>query len=143
MGDAMRQRIGELWIGLGVLHLVLITVMGWDEFRGMLGDGYLNAGVADPEREAFFWLLYLGVPFLIVGVVTRWAQRRLGTVPESMGWISLSCFLLGALAVPASGFWLGIALAGYGIVVARTTGTTSPEPAPEPDPSPPLTEPAR
>ncbi|NLT53128.1 MAG: hypothetical protein GXX79_00870 [Actinomycetales bacterium] len=123
----MRRRIGELWIGLGVLHLLLIMVMGWSEFRDLLGDGYVNAGETDAERQAFFWLLYLGVPFIIVGVVTRWAQRRLGTVPESMGWVSLVCFLLGALAVPASGFWLGLVLAGYGIVVARTGGAGTPE----------------
>jgi len=64
-------------------------------------------------------LLILGVQFMLIGVVTRWVQRRTRTVPESMGWVALIVSLLGVLAVPASGFWLAAALTGYGIVVSR------------------------
>lgn len=115
----MRRRIGELWIGLGVLHFLIILLLDWNLIGEIVGDGYVNAVGSDEGRNAAFWLFFLGAPFIIMGVTLRWAVQRVGTIPESMGWTALIFFLLGALAVPTSGFWLGVALAAYGIVVAR------------------------
>lgn len=114
----MRRRIGEMWIALGILHFPIIVALGWSTIGDIVGDGYVNA-INDNERAAVFWLFYLGAPFLIIGVLARWAQKRVGTLPESMGWVALVAFGVGVLAVPTSGFWLGLVLAGYSIAVSR------------------------
>ena len=91
----------------------------WGVLGDIMRDGFIGAVSEDAERTAVFVLLILGVQFMLIGVVTRWVQRRTRTVPESMGWVALIVSLLGVLAVPASGFWLAAALTGYGIVVSR------------------------
>lgn len=123
----MRHRIGELWIGLGAFHLVLIGVLGAGELGEIVGAGVLNglgdslsdlAG-SDPARAAVFWLFYLGVPMVLTGMVVRWAQRRGGAVPESFGWATVLSAVVGWVVVPVSGFPLLLALGGYTVAVAR------------------------
>lgn len=116
----MRQRIGELWIGLGVFHLVLIGVLGHKELGGIVSAGVVDGISGSTVREAVFWLFYLGVPFILIGLITRWTQQRLGTVPASLGWASAISGLLGWVVVPASGFPLVAALGLYTVRVAHT-----------------------
>lgn len=127
----MRYRIGHLWIGLGVFHLVLIGVLGAGELADIVGAGLLNGlgdSIADlagsaPDRAAVFWLFYLGVPMILVGMVVRWAQSRLGPLPVSFGWATVLFATLGWVIVPASGFPLVLALGVYTIVATRREGT--------------------
>lgn len=123
----MRHRIGELWIGLGAFHLVLIGVLGAGELGEIVGAGVLNglgdslsdlAG-SDPGRAAVFWLFYLGVPMVLTGMVVRWAQRLGSAVPESFGWATVLAAVVGWVVVPASGFPLLLVLGGYTVAVAR------------------------
>ncbi|MDQ1287898.1 MAG: hypothetical protein QG622_1463 [Actinomycetota bacterium] len=115
----MYRRVGELWIALGVLHFVVIGALARDDIMGILRDGYVNVIGEDARRNAVFWLFFLGAPMIMLGVALRWIQRRAGTVPEPVSWLALVAFTLGALAVPSSGFWLGILLAVYGILASR------------------------
>ena len=111
----MRRRIGELWIAFAVIHFVGVTIGGWSTVQDVFADGPINCIHGDVERDAFFGWFFMGVPILTTGVVTRWAQRRTGTLPESMGWITVVAFGIGALVAPLSGAWLGIAL-GIGTI---------------------------
>lgn len=115
----MSRRVGELWIALGVLHFLIVGASGAGVLGDILRDGYVGAVGGDYRRNAEFWLFVLGGPCILLGMALRWTQRRLGTVPESVGWASAIFFLAGALAVPTSGFWLGLGIAVYQIVVAR------------------------
>ncbi len=115
----MRQRTGELWIGLGIFHLVLIGVLGHKELAGIVTAGVVDGLSGSTQREVAFWLFYLGIPFILIGLITRWAQQRLGTVPASLGWASAVSGLLGWLVVPVSGFPLMAALGLYTVRVAR------------------------
>jgi hypothetical protein len=115
----MRRRLGELWIALGVLHFMVILAFSSGPLIAIVKRGYFGGVGSDPTCNAAFWLFYLGAPFVMVGVLLRWVQRRTGVVPESFSWTALICFLMGAFAVPTSGFWLGAALSIYGIVVSR------------------------
>jgi hypothetical protein len=123
----VNRRIGELWLALGCLHFLVVATLGWSEVSSIVSDGYVNAVGEDPNRNAAFWLFYLGVPFVLIGLVIRWAQRQVGHLPESLGWASLVAFGVGMLAVPASGFGLGVLLALYMLVVSRR----SPRPVPQ------------
>ncbi|NLT53129.1 MAG: hypothetical protein GXX79_00875 [Actinomycetales bacterium] len=118
----MRRRIGELWIAFAVIHFVGVTIGGWSTVQDVFADGPINCIHGDVERDAFFGWFFMGVPILTTGVVTRWAQRRTGTLPESMGWITVVAFGIGALVAPLSGAWLGIALGIGTIAVSRHQG---------------------
>ena len=72
---------------------------------------------------AVFWLFYLAVPMVLTGLVVRWAQRRVGAVPESFGWATVLSALIGWAVVPVSGFPLLLALGDYQVVVARRERT--------------------
>ncbi len=138
----MRHRIGELWIGLGIFHLALIAVLARRDLGDIVTAGIFNALGDSPERAAAFWLLYLGVPFFVVGVLARWTQRQLGTVPASLGWATVISGIPGVIVVSISGFPLYLALGIYTIAVARQGATTrggARHEAAEPD----LTRPAR
>lgn len=126
MNGDMRHRIGELWIGLGVFHLALIGVLGREELGGIVAAGVVDGISGSTVREAVFWLFYLGVPLVLIGLITRWAQRRLGTVPASLGWASAISGLLGWIVVPVSGFPLMAALGLYTVRVAREELTVLP-----------------
>lgn len=127
----MRHRIGDMWIGLGVFHLALIGGLGTGELADIvragvvdgLGDSMSSLGGSAPERAAVFWLLYLGVPMVLLGMVARWAQRRLGTLPASFGWATVLGAAIGWVVVPASGFPLMLALGIYTVVSARREET--------------------
>jgi hypothetical protein len=123
----MRKRIGELWIGLGAFHLVLIGVLGAGELGDIVRAGLVN-GVGDsifdlqgayPGRAAVFWLFYLGVPLVLTGILIRSVEPRVGTLPESFGWATVLAAAVGWVLVPASGFPLLLIIGGYTVVVAR------------------------
>jgi len=59
------------------------------------------------------------VPMVLTGMAVRWAQRQVGSVPESLGWATVLGALIGWVVVPVSGFPLLLALGGYTVSVAR------------------------
>ena len=74
-------------------------------------------GSADPPKLAaltFFWSISFGLALLVVGVLVRDLDRRGQPVPRVVGALLLGMAVVGAVLVPASGFWLVIP-AAYGI----------------------------
>jgi hypothetical protein len=123
----VKHRIGELWFGIGIVHLALIGVLGAGELGEIvdaglvngLGDAGANIAGGDLGRAAVFWLFYLGVPFLLLGQLARWAQQQLGVLPAAFGWTTVFSGLVGWIVVPVSGFPLLVALGVYTVVTAR------------------------
>ena len=74
---------------------------------------------------AVFWLFYLAVPMVLTGLVVRWAQRRVGAVPESFGWATVLSALIGWAVVTVSGFPLTLDLAASAHDPPATSRTAS------------------
>ena len=90
---------------IGILH----TGIGLAEHRGvlreMVRDGTIDAVEGDPEREAAFWFITCGVSLVLMGWLTRWARRRMGTLPSFVGPALLGIGTAGFTLMPRSGFW--------------------------------------
>ena len=111
--------VGELLIATGVLH----TLVGLRAFRALLTaigrDGVVGAVARAPERRLAFWFLLFGLLTMQLGGLTRWAQRRTGTLPAFHGRALLGISGLGVLLMPRSGFWLVLPQAALALVAAR------------------------
>lgn len=121
-----RVTIGSLMVGLGVIHNAVGVVLGWPHLQAILADGYVGAVPDDaPFRMAIFWFLWFGWMAMLLGASMHWAERRGLLLPRGLGVGLAALGLTGALAMPASGFWLVVALGG--LVWWRSNG---PAPAP-------------
>ncbi|MEJ2579908.1 MAG: DUF6463 family protein [Kineosporiaceae bacterium] len=128
-GGKVRLRADPVRPGfeIGIVHLALIGVLGAGELGEIvdaglvngLGDAGANIAGGDLGRAAVFWLFYLGVPFLLLGQLARWAQQQLGVLPAAFGWTTVFSGLVGWIVVPVSGFPLLVALGVYTVVTAR------------------------
>jgi len=117
------RNVGELLMATGVLH----TLVGLRAFRAPLAaigrDGVVGAVARAPERRLAFWFLFVGLLTIQMGGLTRWAQRRTGTLPAFHGRALLGLSVLGALLMPRSGFWLLLPQAALALLVARRAET--------------------
>ena len=77
-----------------------------------MADGWVDAVPDDaPLRMAIFWFLWFGGSLFLVGAAWRQLELTGGRIP---GWHGAGLglvALLGALAMPVSGFWLALPLA--------------------------------
>lgn len=102
----MQRFTGHSLIAVGALH-TLVGIMSFGRpLAGIARDGMFNAVDPHPERQAAFWFLLTGALLVVLGQSTRWAQRRTGTVPGSLGTSLLVISLAGVVLMPVSGFWL-------------------------------------
>ncbi len=109
------KSIGHILMGLGIFHVLLGIVVGWDLWVGMARDGFYNTLVNDMQRFAIFWFTFLGVLLIPWGHVCTWyIRKRNAPLPFMMGVYLLGSGLVGAFFVPASGFWFFVIL---GIIV--------------------------
>lgn len=66
-------------------------------------------GSADPPNLAalaFFWSIAFGVAMFLVGLLVRDLERRDQRVPRGVGGVLLVAAAVGAVLIPAGGFWL-------------------------------------
>lgn len=117
----VRRYTGELTIATGTLHTLVGLAYYADEVSGFFRDGILASVTEGTSGEIAFWFLLMGAFLILSGVMARSYQRQTGTLPMSFGWIMLVVSAIGAVMMPASGFWLGIGLGVLGISVARQT----------------------
>ncbi len=118
--------VGELLMATGVLH----TLVGLRAFHAPLAaivrDGVVGAVARAPERRLAFWFLLFGLLTMQLGGLTRWAQRRTGTLPAFHGRALLGISGLGVLLMPRSGFWLVLPQAALALVAARRVEIPAP-----------------
>lgn len=110
---------GTLVIAIGVLHTVVGLALGAVPLRGIAADGYVGAVESSFDRMAIFWFLAFGLALMLAGEAFRAMERSGERVPARLGWMLAAISLLGAAAIPASGFWLGLGPAALVIVRGR------------------------
>ena len=98
-------------MGAGVLHAVTGVLLHADSWYAILRDGYFNAVRPEFDREVAFWITML-TPFLVaLALMVRHALARDDHWLLALaGWSLLGIGAAGAVAMPFSGFWLGIVL---------------------------------
>ncbi len=102
-----------LWV-LGAVHVLATLGGGGATAVEMVQAGWWRAAdvtIADPMWVAVFWSLQFGAMLGLMG----WALRRLARAGAGVGrpWcvaFGVVC-LVGGVAVPVGGFWIGLGLA--------------------------------
>lgn len=122
--NSRKPRIASpgLWLlGIGVLHNLIGALIagrvvpdpGLEKHAGSrnllweLGSqGLQGDGALDPLRLAFFWFLFFGLALMLCGLAVRSLEHRDVPISSSFAYGLLLLGGLGALQMPASGFWL-------------------------------------
>lgn len=119
-GRGRARRAGAILIALGILHSLATVAGAGSVLATMVGDGWWRTAdpmaEVDPIQIAVFWSLLFGVLLGLLG----WLLRSVGggEVPSrAWGGTFAGVCLVGAVAVPAGGFWFGLAL---GVWLAAT-----------------------
>ena len=108
-----RVSAGVLLLAIGVVHNVVGVLVGWPWLLEILADGYVAAVPDDaPWRMAIFWFLWFGWALMLVGAAWARIERSGDTIPGWQGTGLALLVLAGGLAMPISGFWLGLPVAG-------------------------------
>lgn len=113
----LTRLVPRLVTGLGVIHLVYAVVESPGVLRAMAVDGVLGAS-DDYQRDYVTWFLVAGFALLLTGGVMRWAVRRTGELPPSVGWWLLGIGVFDVVLEPTGGSW---ALALLGALTAYAT----------------------
>jgi hypothetical protein len=93
-------------VAIGVLHNVVGLLLGQEQVLAILAGGYVGAVEGAFDRMAIFWFLWFGWMLMLLGGAVRAIEPR--PVPR---WLAAGIALMvlgGGLAMPASGFWLGL-----------------------------------
>lgn len=103
-----KQRIGVLLMLTGLLHNVVGLFLYMKHFLPIIAEGGWNTVQEGQwERLAAFWFIMFGFLLIMLGYLTDWLIRKKGTPPPpAFGWLLLLVSGIGAVAMPASGFWL-------------------------------------
>ena len=115
---------GKLLIAVGLLHTVYGAWMGYSLFSRIGAAAFsTEAGrqvVTALGRQLVFWFLISGFFMLLLGHFCMWFERvHSRPVPQLVGLELLMLSVIGIVVMPASGFWLVLAVAVYMIVSSR------------------------
>lgn len=129
----MQGRSGLLLIGIGVIHTAFGVFQGSRMFSRLAQATFpTDAGrqlVTGLARQYVFWFLFGGFMMLLLGHLLMWSEHRGRRVPSFVGWELIALSLVGVALMPASGFWLVLALGIYIIVLARRARSIPEAPA--------------
>jgi hypothetical protein len=112
----------RLVIAIGVLHNTVGVVLGWKPLAEILRGGYIGAAEQTPDRSIVFWFFFFGFAVILFGYALR-ALERHALESASLGFGFGALCLAGGLAIPISGFWLGLVPAAMMVVRARRAAT--------------------
>ncbi len=104
----MKAWIGKALIGIGVAHSIGGFAWFWPILGVLVDEGLFNTIVVNgnPEREAAFWFLFAGFALMFIGSLVDRLERLDEGIPLFVGWGFAVLTVLGAMIMPASGFWL-------------------------------------
>ncbi len=106
----MSYHAGTLAIVTGIVHWFGLSLRHAEAWTAILRDGYFNAVDPHVERQAAFWFAVFTPALIAFGLALRHAAAQADTELLSLcGWTLLAIGVLGAAAIPVSGFWLVIA----------------------------------
>lgn len=132
-----RRWVGRWVMGVGAWHVAF--GIWW--FGAALGraarDAMWNAiGWTRDDAALGFWFLMAGGFALLAGVLADHVERYDGELPASFGWGIAALALVGAAAVPLSGFWLLFVPAAVVLDARRRSPTSAARATPGPRATP-------
>ncbi|MCP4539668.1 MAG: molecular chaperone GroEL [Chloroflexi bacterium] len=104
----MKAWIGKALIGIGVVHSIGGFLFFGPILSALFNEGLFNTITVsgDIGREAAFWFLFGGFMVMIIGGLVDRLERLGEHLPAFLGWSFAALTILGAIIMPASGFWL-------------------------------------
>jgi hypothetical protein len=112
-------RAGRLLIAVAGIHAGFGLWMGRRPLLAIAHDGFLNSIDPHLDRNLVFWFL-IASPFLwMVGRFALWLASEGRRPPRWLGRDLLALALIGAVLMPASGFWLILPPAAMLMLAAR------------------------
>lgn len=117
-----RNKIGRLFMAIGVLHICGGLVVGREPVMRIIREGII--GEADSamgnvpqhiDKEMAFWFLLWGVFTFVLGQIASWVEQEGKRLPAHVGWQLIGINLAAALLIPKGGFWL-VLIPAYMIV---------------------------
>ena len=120
--DLMARRTetaGWLLLGVAALHAACGVWIGRRALLAMAREGFVNAVVPHLDRMFVVWFLLMSPLLWIVGRVALWLASESRRPPVWLGRSLVALALMGAVLMPASGFWLILAPAIWLWLAAR------------------------
>lgn len=106
MASGIKRQMGLALMLTGWLHTVVGLIEYRNELQLMVSNGLWNT-VVDGEISAAFWFMMSGFLLILLGYIADWLMKKKEiSPPPAFGWTLLVVCLVGAIAMPVSGFWL-------------------------------------
>ena len=109
---------GHMLAAIGVIHLIVWLVLGWQMAENIVADGIVNTIKPAPDFEnvarAALWYggIWTGVLIILLGLFVRYHTHSTGrTPPRHLSVVLLLLSALGCLIEPQSGAWMVAAVA--------------------------------
>ena len=103
----MKHWIGRWLIGVSIIHTLFAVVVFGKILLSVVQRGVFNTVGTDPMVGAVVWFVLFGAALFICGLIVSTLERSSPSpLPKSLGWSLLALATLGAILMPASGFWL-------------------------------------
>jgi hypothetical protein len=111
-------KAGSLVTGIAAVHCVVGVALAPAPLRAIWANGVIGAIDPHLDRIAVFWFMFFGLLMFLLGEALRiWEASA--TLPVSVGYGFGALSLAGAIAMPVSGFWLGLVPAALIVVRSR------------------------
>ena len=102
----MTRWIGRLLMAGAVAHTVIALVRYQEVVFAIIRAGVFDTVVGDPVKGAVVWSLLFGGLAFIGGMAIDALEQPTGAIPRRLGWSFIILGVLGAVLIPASGFWV-------------------------------------
>ncbi|AFY52919.1 hypothetical protein Riv7116_0315 [Rivularia sp. PCC 7116] len=94
-----------------IIHVIVGVWLYAEQLSEIINSGFFNSITPNPfapnfAREDAFWFMTLTAFLVILAQLCLWANSQKISLPESVGWNLLITSIIGAVAIPISGFWL-------------------------------------
>lgn len=106
-------------MAVAALHAAFGLWIGRRALLAMARDGFVNAVDSHPDRMFVFWFLLMSPLLWIIGRLALGLAADGRQPPAWLGRSLLALALIGAVLMPASGFWLILAPATWLWLAAR------------------------
>lgn len=136
-GRRRRPWVGPLMIAVGVVHVAITPVLFPESVKSIMRAGVINSIDAEPDlaqlRGIAFWYATAGLGLIFIGWTIAALESRGGKTPAALPLFLAGLGVWGVILMPASPFWVFIALAALAAVrnrAQRRADPASAEPAP-------------
>jgi Family of unknown function (DUF6463) len=116
----MKVTNGRLLGAIGIVHTLFGVMLGMGSmgppagrnlFAEIAAAGVVGTIDLDPWRGVVFWFLFFGFMALALAQLLHRMERAGHAIPRATAWSLAAIGLGGVLLMPASGFWMVLAVA--------------------------------